>query len=93
MHVSPMANAAVIVAERLSKVYRVKVRDPGLGGALRPLGRLHYCPQVRSSNDEVHVAHDHSVASRLGDGRSIRNLKPPKGFQLTVRVRRRYRSI
>ncbi len=33
---------AAIVAERLSKVYRVKVRDPGLAGAVRALVRPHY---------------------------------------------------
>ena len=31
-----------IVAERLSKLYRVKVREPGLGGALRALARPRY---------------------------------------------------
>ena len=34
--------AAAIVAERLSKTYRVKVRDPGLGGAVRALVRPRY---------------------------------------------------
>jgi len=33
---------ATIVAERLSKVYRVKVRDPGLAGAVRALVRPRY---------------------------------------------------
>jgi len=37
-----MPPAPAIVAERLSKVYRVKVRDPGLAGALRALVRPHY---------------------------------------------------
>ena len=34
--------AATIVAERLSKTYRVKVRAPGLGGAVRALVRPRY---------------------------------------------------
>ncbi len=33
---------AAIIAERLTKVYRVKVRDPGLGGAVRALLRPRY---------------------------------------------------
>src|SRR5437870_12616853 len=33
---------AAIVAERLSKTYQVKVRDPGLGGAVRALVRPRY---------------------------------------------------
>src|SRR5438445_9522031 len=37
-----MPPAPAIVAERLSKVYRVKVRDPGLRGALRALVRPRY---------------------------------------------------
>ena len=37
-----MPPAPAIVAERLSKVYRVKVRDPGLAGAVRALVRPHY---------------------------------------------------
>src|SRR2546426_9778944 len=34
--------ASGITAERLSKTFRVKVRDPGLGGALRALVRPRY---------------------------------------------------
>ncbi len=37
-----MPPAPAIVAERLSKIYRVKVRDPGLAGAVRALLRPHY---------------------------------------------------
>ncbi len=37
-----MPPAPAIVAERLSKIYRVKVRDPGLAGAVRALVRPHY---------------------------------------------------
>ena len=33
---------AAIVSERLSKIYQVKVRDPGLGGAVRALVRPRY---------------------------------------------------
>src|SRR3989442_3532475 len=42
MHFWCMADPAAILAERLSKVYRVKVRDPGLRGAVRALVRPHY---------------------------------------------------
>src|SRR6266704_703517 len=37
-----MPAAPAIIAERLSKIYRVKVRDPGLAGAVRALLRPHY---------------------------------------------------
>ncbi len=37
-----MPPAPAIVAERLSKIYRVKARDPGLAGAVRALLRPHY---------------------------------------------------
>jgi ABC-2 type transport system ATP-binding protein len=35
-------DTAAIVAERLTKIYRVKVRDPGLAGAVRALVRPRY---------------------------------------------------
>src|SRR5437773_7540347 len=38
----PGRMASGITAERLSKTFRVKVRDPGLGGALRALVRPRY---------------------------------------------------
>jgi len=34
--------SSIVTAERLSKTFRVKVRDPGLRGALRALFRPHY---------------------------------------------------
>src|SRR3989454_10737356 len=34
--------SSIVTAERLSKTFQVKVRDPGLRGALRALFRPHY---------------------------------------------------
>src|SRR5439155_277714 len=34
--------SSIVTAERLSKTFQVKVRDPGRRGALRPLLRPHY---------------------------------------------------
>jgi len=45
-----MADPAAIVADRLSKTYEVKVRDPGLGGAVRALLRPRY-REVRAVQD------------------------------------------
>src|ERR687885_2288123 len=42
--------AAAITAEHLSKTYRVKVRDPGLRGAVRALARPRY-REVRAVDD------------------------------------------
>src|ERR671929_1202035 len=41
---------AAITAEQLSKTYRVKVRDPGLRGAVRALARPRY-REVRAVDD------------------------------------------
>src|ERR671939_1976621 len=41
---------AAIAAEQLSKTYRVKVRDPGLRGAVRALARPRY-REVRAVDD------------------------------------------
>ena len=45
-----MADPAAIIADRLSKTYEVKVRDPGLGGAVRALLRPRY-REVRAVQD------------------------------------------
>ena len=50
MHFSCMADPAAIIADRLSKTYEVKVRDPGLGGAVRALLRPRY-REVRAVQD------------------------------------------
>jgi ABC-2 type transport system ATP-binding protein len=58
--------AAAIVAEGLSKAYQVKVRDPGLGGALRALARPRY-REVRAVED---------VSFRLDPGEIVAFLGP-----------------
>src|SRR5438132_1724516 len=58
--------ASVVTAERLSKSFQVKVRDPGLGGALRALVR----PRYR----EVHAVRD--VTFRLDAGEIVAFLGP-----------------
>ncbi|HEX7050567.1 MAG TPA: ATP-binding cassette domain-containing protein, partial [Longimicrobiales bacterium] len=45
-----MDRPAMIRAERLTKHYRVKVREPGLGGAFRALFHPHY-REVRAVED------------------------------------------
>src|ERR1041385_140262 len=56
----------VVTAERLSKTFRVKVRDPGLKGALRALVR----PRYR----DVHAVRD--VAFRIDAGEIVAFLGP-----------------
>src|SRR5947209_19819418 len=57
----PGRMASGITAERLSKTFRVKVRDPGLGGALRALLR----PRYR----DVHAVRE--VTFRIDPGESV----------------------
>src|SRR5438045_6199535 len=57
---------AVVTAEQLSKTFRVKVRDPGLKGALRALLR----PRYR----EVHAVRD--VTFRIDPGEIVAFLGP-----------------
>jgi len=66
MHFSCMPDPAAISAERLSKTYQVKVRDPGLGGAVRALLR----PRYR----EVRAVHD--VSFRVDRGEIVAFLGP-----------------
>ncbi len=61
-----MPDPAAISAERLSKTYQVKVRDPGLGGAVRALLR----PRYR----EVRAVHD--VSFRVDRGEIVAFLGP-----------------
>src|SRR6059036_1301219 len=57
---------AVVTAEQLSKTFRVKVRDPGLKGALRALVRLRY--------REVHAVRN--VTFRIDPGEIVAFLGP-----------------
>src|SRR3989449_11785289 len=56
----------IVTAERLSKTFRVKVRDPGLRGALRALFR----PRYR----DVHAVRD--VTFRIEPGEIVAFLGP-----------------
>src|SRR5256885_8702269 len=58
--------AAIVTAERLSKTFRVKVRDPGLQGALAALVR----PRYR----DVHAVRD--VTFRIEPGEIVAFLGP-----------------
>src|SRR6184192_3156720 len=58
--------AAIVTAERLSKTFRVKVRDPGLKGALAALVR----PRYR----DVHAVRD--VTFRIEPGEIVAFLGP-----------------
>ena len=58
--------AAIVTAERLSKTFRVKVRDPGLRGALAALVR----PRYR----DVHAVQD--VSFRIESGEIVAFLGP-----------------
>src|SRR6059058_4716346 len=62
----PGRMASGITAERLSKTFRVKVRDPGLGGALQALVR----PRYR----DVHAVRE--VTFRIGPGEIVAFLGP-----------------
>src|SRR2546427_7157964 len=57
---------SIVAAEQLSKTFQVKVRDPGLGGALRALFR----PRYR----DVHAVRD--VSFRIDPGEIVAFLGP-----------------
>src|SRR2546425_8763068 len=57
---------SIVAAEQLSKTFQVKVRDPGLGGALRALFR----PRYR----DVHAVRD--VTFRIDPGEIVAFLGP-----------------
>jgi len=66
MHFWGMADAAAILADRLSKVFRVKVRAPGLRGAVQALVRPRY-RAVRAVDD---------VSFRVAPGEIVAFLGP-----------------
>jgi len=61
-----MAETPLVAAEQLSKTFQVKVRDPGIGGAVRALLRPRY-RQVRAVRD---------VTFRIGPGEIVAFLGP-----------------
>ena len=61
-----MAETPLVAAEQLSKTFQVKVRDPGIGGAVRALLRPRY-REVRAVRD---------VTFRIGPGEIVAFLGP-----------------
>lgn len=61
----PATPTALVAAERLSKTFQVKVRDPGLGGAVRALVRPRY-RQVHAVRDVTFRIDPSEIVAFLG---------------------------